>query len=120
MAREYLSLDLSPPAGSICYSHSTLAQVVKQGQGSQPVSVGVQLAPPPPPKLHHTLHHPGEGLLPQKKGQVGRDDAELCQPVDIDWALTMMPGTVGLAENWKLWSTPSSCAPLAGEAGRQA
>lgn len=49
MAREYLSLDLSPPAGSICYSHSTLAQVVKQGQGSQPVSVGVQLAPPPPP-----------------------------------------------------------------------
>ena len=58
-------------------------------------------------KLHRTIHRLGEGPLPQKKGQVGRDDAELSQPVDINWALTGLLGTVALAEKWKLWPMPS-------------
>lgn len=35
----------------------------------------------------------------------------------MNWALTTMPGTMGFAENWKLWSGPSRCAQ-AGEGGR--
>lgn len=30
--------------------------------------------------------------------------------MDVDWALTMMLGTVGLVENWRLRSMPSRCA----------